>query len=68
MELEKAVLSKGCTILFRTHGVRFGEVVMLCYQSSSEVLAEYSLPPNLTWYLIGSRNFSNIKIEIKVKL
>lgn len=44
MELEKAVLSKGCTILFRTHGVRFGEALILCYPSFSKVPAEYSLP------------------------
>lgn len=29
MELEKAVLSKGCTILFGTHGVRFGKDALL---------------------------------------
>lgn len=42
MELEKAVRSKGCTILFRTHGIRFGEALILCYPSSSKVPAEYS--------------------------
>lgn len=52
MELEKAVLSKGCMILFRTYGVIFGEVLMLCFQSYSIVLAEYSPKPHIILYWV----------------
>lgn len=45
MELEKAVLSKCCTILFRTCGVRFGEVL-------PKVVAEYSPQPDMVLHWV----------------